>query len=274
MPKTVVGLFPSTPQAEQVKNTLVADGYTASEIRVVANDDQDLSVSGVGASSDNGYTDTASGEGTSVGDKIRSFFRNFSGGDEHAHHHYATGLNQGGALLAVTVSDEKAADVASTLREFGARDIEGASQQATGQMSSYDSSERVANTAGETAIPVVEEELVVGKREVDRGGVRIYSHVVERPVEADITLRDEHIHVERRAVNRPVTAADFGSGDSSFELRASGEEAVIGKSSRVTEEVLVGKQASEHTEAVHDTVRKTEVEVEQIPGQLTDTARR
>ncbi len=120
---------------------------------------------------------------------------------------------------------------------------------------------------------MVEEELVVGKREVDRGGVRIYSHVVERPVEAEVTLQNETVNVERRAVNRPATGADFGTGESSFELRATGEEAVIGKSSRVVEEVLIGKQATESTEAIHDTVRKTEVEVEQIPGQVTEKSR-
>ena len=47
-----------------------------------------------------------------------------------------------------------------------------------------------------------------------------------------------------------------------------GEEAVVGKSSRVVEEVTLGKQSSEHVEAIHETVRKTEVDVEQIPGKL------
>ena len=97
---------------------------------------------------------------------------------------------------------------------------------------------------------------------------RIYSHVIERPVEADINLREEHINVERRAVNRPATAADFAAGSGSvIELTATGEEAVVGKTSRVVEEVLVGKQSSEHTESIHDSVRKTQVDVEQVPGE-------
>ena len=50
-----------------------------------------------------------------------------------------------------------------------------------------------------------------------------------------------------------------------IELTATGEEAVVGKTSRVVEEVLVGKDTSSHTEAIHDSVRKTEVEVEEIP---------
>ncbi len=291
MSKTVVGLFESTAKAEQVKKTLVADGYEAQNIRVVANDANNMSgdanrmtndsarMTGDASAtaSDKGYTDIGSGGGTGIGEKVSSFFRNLTGGDEDVHNHYASGVNQGGALLTATVDDNDASAVAATLKEYGAREIEGGNQQrpvASATSANFDKSQTGANMTGETAIPIVEEELVVGKREVDRGGVRIYSHVVERPVEADVTLRDERVNVERRAVNRPATAADFTTGESSFELRATGEEAVVGKNSRVVEEVLVGKQSNERTEAIHDTVRKTEVEVEQITGDLTEKKNR
>ena len=268
MSKTVVGLFSSVAQAEQVKKTLVADGYSAQSIRVVANDEGAGTGTEVRTANDSGYTDIGSGGGTGVGEKISGFFRNLTGGDEHAHSHYATGVNSGGALLTATVDDTKAEEVANTLREYGATEIEGGSKTAGAAIPAYGEA-AVASTTGQTAIPIVEEELVVGKREVDRGGVRIYSHVVERPVDADINLREEHINVERRAVNRPATAADFAAGSGSvFELNATGEEAVVGKSSHVVEEVLVGKQSSERTQAIHDTVRKTEVDVENLPGEV------
>ena len=48
----------------------------------------------------------------------------------------------------------------------------------------------------ETAIPVVEEELRVGKREVESGGVRVTQRIEERPVERQVTLRDETIEEE------------------------------------------------------------------------------
>ncbi len=268
MSKTVVGLFTSVAQAEQVKKTLVADGYSAQNIRIVANDEDAQNGAEVRTASDSGYTDIGSGGGTGVGEKISSFFRNLTGGDEHAHGHYATGVNAGGALLTATVDDSEAEEVADTLSEYGAKEIEGGAQT-TGTAPPAYGGAATASTSGETAIPIVEEELVVGKREVDRGGVRIYSHVVERPVDAEINLREEHINVERRAVNRPATAADFVSGSGSvFELNATGEEAVVGRTSHVVEEVLVGKQSSEHTEAIRDTVRKTEVEVENLPGEV------
>ena len=97
---------------------------------------------------------------------------------------------------------------------------------------------------------------------MDRGGVRIYSHVVETPVSTDVTLRDERVVVDRRPVSREATNADFATGAGVIELSATGEEAVVGKTSRVVEEVRVGKEASERTEQITDTVRHTEVDVE------------
>ena len=270
MSKTVVGLFSTMAEANKAKQELITDGYESQNIRVMANDEGQSTVSGTTAN-ESGYTDIGSGGGTGIGEKVSNFFRSLSGGDDDAHHHYATGVNGGGALLALTVMDEEATEAAGFLKELGARDIEGGSSATSSAATpTYTGS---ATTASEgTAIPIVEEELVVGKREVDRGGVRIYSHVVERPVEADINLREEHIHVERRAVNRPATAADFAAGSGSvIELNAVGEEAVVGKTSRVVEEVLVGKQSSEHTEAIHDSVRKTQVDVEQVPGETVTT---
>ena len=270
MSKTVVGLFSTMAEANKAKQDLITDGYESQNIQVMANDEGQTTPSGTTAN-ESGYTDIGSGGGTGIGEKVSSFFRSLSGGDDDAHHHYAAGVNTGGALLAVTVADEEANEAAGFLKELGARDIEGGNSNVKSAAApAYAAS---ATTASEgTAIPIVEEELVVGKREVDRGGVRIYSHVVERPVDADINLREEHINVERRVVNRPATAADFAAGSGSvIELNATGEEAVVGKTSRVVEEVLVGKQSSEHTQAIHDSVRKTEVDIEQVPAESITT---
>lgn len=270
MSKTVVGLFSTMAEANKAKQELITDGYEAQNIRVMANDEGQARASGTTAN-ESGDTDIGSSGGTGIGEKVRSFFRSLSGGDDDAHHHYATGVNTGGALLAVTVPDDEATEVAGYLKELGARDIAGGSSKPTSTATPAYSGTATAASEG-TAIPIVEEELVVGKREVDRGGVRIYSHVVERPVEADINLREEHIKVERRVVNRPATAADFAAGSGSvIELNATGEEAVVGKTSRVVEEVLVGKQSGEHTQAIHDSVRKTEVDIEQVPGESITT---
>lgn len=251
--KTVVGLFSSMAQAEQVKQALLSEGYSA---KVIANGD------GVA---------TAEPESEGIGQKISNFFHGLTGGDSETHDHYATGVNTGGALVGVTVEDEDAASVAGLLKQHGAREVEG---KVVGEAKAPHLATEAVDTAGQTAIPIVEEQLQVGKREVDRGGVRVYSHVVETPVTADVTLRNEQVRVERRPVNRAATAADFNMGQGSvIEVNATGEEAVVGKTARVVEEVLVGKQSSSHTEVIHDSVRKTEVEVEDIAADASTTNR-
>ena len=288
MSKTVVGLFNSVAAAQQVKQALVADGYESRDINVVADNQDDnqfgndfgnlTDTTGSATNTAASRTSTGSsstGTGTGVGQKISNFFHSLTGGDERDRDYYSSGVQGGGAVLTVVADDDDANDVANLLKQHGARDIDGGYQGAADLGTPVYGSSTASDRTGETTIPVVEEELVVGKREVDRGGVRIYSHVVERPVETDVTLRDERINVERRPVDRAATTADFDAGkEASFEVRASGEEAVVGKSSRVVEEILVGKEASERTEAIKDTVRKTEVEVENLPGDVTTRSNR
>lgn len=121
-----------------------------------------------------------------------------------------------------------------------------------------------AESPGETAIPITEERLEVGKREVQRGGIRVMTRTVQTPVEAEVPLREEHATVTRRPVDRAVTDSDRAFQDQSIEIRATAEEAVVAKTARVVEEVRVGKETETRSETVRDTVRKTEVDVEQL----------
>jgi len=146
----------------------------------------------------------------------------------------------------------------------------------TGQSMQRDLSQGIGrDDSTSRTIPVVEEELKVGKREVQRGGVRVYSRVVETPVDQSIGLREEHVNVERRPVNQPISTADTNAfKEQSIELRESAEEAVVQKSARVVEEVLVGKEVSQRQQHIHDTVRHTEVQVENLAGDTTMGASR
>lgn len=120
---------------------------------------------------------------------------------------------------------------------------------------------------GTAAIPVVQEQLKIGKREVQRGGVRVYSRVVETPVNESIGLREEHVNVERRPVDQPISGADATAfKEQSIEMRETAEEAVVEKSARVVEEVTINKDVTQREQQIHDTVRHTEVEVEQLGG--------
>ena len=179
--------------------------------------------------------------------------------------HLKDGLRDGGLVVAVLAEQGRSETVEDIFAKHSAKKIDEARKTDSDM---YAATAPLADESfqGETAIPVVAEELVVGKRAVDQGGVRIFRRVVEIPVEETVNLREEHVTMERRPVNRAVTDSDLTFGNRTIELTETAEEAVISKEARVVEEVLVGKQASEHIETVHDTVRKTEVEVEQIPA--------
>jgi uncharacterized protein (TIGR02271 family) len=114
---------------------------------------------------------------------------------------------------------------------------------------------------GEEVIPMAEEQLRVGKRDVSHGRVRIRAYVVETPVEEQVTLREERVAVERRPVDRPLRDADRAFEERTIETEEWGEEPVVSKEVRVTEEVVVRKEAEQRTETVSDPVRQTEVEV-------------
>ncbi len=109
---------------------------------------------------------------------------------------------------------------------------------------------------------MMEEQLRVGKRETGRGNVRVRSYVVERPVEEQVRLREERVTVERRPVDRPVEPGEAAFQERTIEVTETREEPVVDKTARVTGEVVVGKDVKERTETVGDTVRKTEVEVD------------
>jgi len=121
-------------------------------------------------------------------------------------------------------------------------------------------------------IPVVEERLNVGKRMTEHGRVRVRSYVVETPVQEQVSLREETVHVDRRAVDRPVTAADEALfAEKTIEAVEHSEEAVVSKDARVVEEVGIRKDATQRTETVSDKVRRTEVEVEDERGNVSRT---
>jgi len=117
----------------------------------------------------------------------------------------------------------------------------------------------------ENVVPVVQEDLEIGKRMVEQGGVRVYTRVVEQPVHESVELRSERAVVERRPVDRPLSDADAAAfQDRTIEVRESAEKAVVSKTAHVVEEVVVGKEVRHDTQQINDTVRHTEVEVQRM----------
>ena len=68
--------------------------------------------------------------------------------------------------------------------------------------------------------------------------------------------------MERRPVNCPLSANERSFEDRTIEVEQRGQEAVVSKEARVKEEVVVNKDVQQRNQKVSDTVRRTEVEVE------------
>lgn len=269
MTHTVIGLFDDRRQAHTARQELIQKGFIQDNV----------DVSNRRISDANTTSTTVNTTGTGVGDSISNFFSSLFSGDETTARNYTNAASDADAILTVHVdSDARAREAAEILDRHGAIDVDGhlshSSQQNVAKTSATTqntaTTPNTANRTGETTIPVIEEQMQVGKREVEGGGARIRSRVIEKPVEASVRLREEHVVVDRRPVNREVTNADltsFKEGD--IELTERAEVAVVDKQARVVEEVVVGKDVTEHQETVRDTVRRTDVDVEKIDNNTT-----
>lgn len=130
----------------------------------------------------------------------------------------------------------------------------------------YEASGTLAAGDRDGTIEVVEEDLRIGKRDVSHGRVRVRSYVVEDDVSEDVTLRSERVDIERVPVDRPVGSSTAAFRDQTLELEETSEEAVVSKEARVKEEINLNRTVEDRTETVSDTVRRTEVEIEDERG--------
>ena len=188
---------------------------------------------------------------------------------------YAEGVRRGGNLVFARVEEDHVKAVSEVMSRHRPVDLDRrhGSWKQRGYTGYQRGSKRFTNEEvraerghyeKEESVPVVEEEVKVGKREVGGGGVRVHAHVEEVPVEEQVRLRDEHVEVERRNVDRPVKDADALFEEKTIEMTERDEELVVEKEARVTGEVVVKKEADERVENVRETERHTEVDVERV----------
>jgi len=116
----------------------------------------------------------------------------------------------------------------------------------------------------EVRVPVVEEQLQVGKREVELGEVEVRRRVVEEEQSVPVTLRREEVNVrEVDTQDRPLRQGEEAFQEGTIRVPVRGEEAVVAKEAVVTGEVVVNKEASTEQRQVSDTVRRTEVDFDE-----------
>ena len=225
---------------------------------------------------------TGAGIGAAVGGLVGALVN--WGVPEDEAEFYAEGVRRGGTLVALKSDDSQANKALGIMNSHGPVDIRERSstwrsEGWTGYDANADVSTRTAhatsaastkptgarNVEGEAAIPIVEEELRVGKREVEKGGVRIHTYMEEKPVQEKVEVREENVYVERRPVDRAVDPSTIDAfQERTYEVRERAEQVVTEKQAHVVEEVVVGKKVDTHTETVTDTVRRTRVDVEKM----------
>ena len=272
MTQTIVGVYDNASTAQQAAQAVIAAGIDRSRVRL--------------STQEAATTTTASTAGESKGfwAEMKEAFG--FGDDNDDQYGYREAARRGGTVVSVDADENQTNTVCTILERYGPADLDQKAEQWKSEgWAGYDKYKTAfasgagtgmaqASTSGgatarvestvtqarqaapqptaatgrqavaanqQEAIPVVEEKLNVGKQVVTRGGIRIHSRVTERPVEAQVNLREEHVKVERRPVDRPLTGA---------EATAAFQEQTI--------------TATERTETVRDTVRKSDVEVERI----------
>jgi uncharacterized protein (TIGR02271 family) len=243
MAKTVIGLFDDSRQTQHIVQALGDAGFRREDIRTLTRQEE----ASVGTLSAYGVPEAEAS-------------------------YYAEGLRRGGAVVLVDAADERADRAAAIMERYPAMDLE--AQRGAEAARGRGRAGTREGEAGDVTIPVVEETLQVGTRQVRRGGVRLYTRVTEQPVEETVRLRDETVHVERRPMDRPATEADVAAAhERTVEVTETDEEPVVRRQARVVEEVVVSKDVEEQAETVRDTVRRTEVEVEPVGAEHPREAR-
>jgi stress response protein YsnF len=258
---TITAFFDARSEADRAIEKLAEAGIPRSAIQLIA--------------ADSGKTTSTTHESKGFWAALGEFF--LADDDRNT---YAEGIRRGGYLLTVSgypfdlhdraldiLDDEGSIDIDERSKAW---ESEGWSRSGSNEAFAASSYDRTSGTArsstleanNEEVIPVVEEELRVGKRDVNNGRVRVRSYVTETPVSESVSLRDENVEVTRRTVDRPLTGADNAFVDRTIEAEEHREEAVISKDARVVEEIALKKTADQRQETISDSVRKTEVEVE------------
>ena len=256
MAKTLIGLYDTFAEAEQVVQGLTQHGLSHSDMRLIAHN-------GAGRQATAGSPDSLA-EANILQKRLTD-----RGVPPHEARAYIERVHQGKAVVVVQASDDWAERGLEIMRQphpanGGARAAQ-RSQRARARVTLYPGSQPTAGGRrghvsletqpagqGTMTIPVVEEEIAVGKRQVERGKARIRSRVEEHPVGESVQLHGEQVIVERHPVDRPATEADLqAAAERTIARTETAEEPVVNKRPRVVAEV---------------TVRRRDVHVEEVGG--------
>ncbi|WP_053070682.1 DUF2382 domain-containing protein [Halomonas sp. PR-M31] len=271
MKQSIIAAFKTQNRAEEALEALLDAGFSRNDTRLMSLADT--------------HTDSSSkdksNEDKSLGQKIGEMFG--MGDDDKDSSKSDDQHGQNKDAIRVDVDDEADAERAQDIiKHFEPTGVDRRSADDLGKSSGLHDSERTLgdrSTAGalgatgshasdqrnnETVVPVVEEELEIGKRETTQGGVNVTSRNYEESVKEDVNLHEEHTDVSSRPVDRKATKEDLAFGEVNLEERDTREEVVVNKEARVVEEVVVSREGSNRTKTIEEDLRRTDVDVEHV----------
>jgi hypothetical protein len=234
----IVTLYDTAEHAEAARRNLEAAGFAPSEISLLTNKIL-----------------------TAAREKLREpgLWHRLFGRDIEQHEAvvYGRTVESGGALLTIRVSETEAAAAMGILNAHKTVDVQNramqeglisssASQPAAPAMAPVPPAKLAAAGAvsGEEILGLAEEQLNIGKRLLREGTTRIRRFVAEKPVEAQVTLHEEHAQAIRQAVSGPEFVRNIDWTDNTIEVTETVQKAVS-KSASVAEEVAIRKEKKE-----------------------------
>lgn len=169
-------------------------------------------------------------------------------------------IDGGSVLLLARVADEATADRAIEV-------LRGLAERAA-----------AARQGAEATVAPAGEELRVGDRKAVRGAARVRLGIAGETAREEASLRDEGATADAGAARRRLTDEDLAAGgllsERVVEIGETREVPVVEKQAFVREELIVKKTVGERVEHVEETLRHTEVEVEELPARGQDPGRR
>src|SRR4051794_8486670 len=275
----LVAVYPSLEEAGRVSDRLLAEGVSPADVRLT----------------DAALTDSTSAMTDSTTDVPREpqheggGFSNWlfaSNVPDYDRDRYSAHLNEKRVAVSVRAADQHWHDrIIAIMEEANPIDIEEDGRAVTHEHHTAGTSAFGATSvpsAGTTTrtdrgaereevIPVVKEELEVGKRATEQR-YRVKSYVIEHPVEKQVTVRDERVEIEHRPISR--TGDLRMPQERTIEVVERHEEPFAEKRMTGAEEIVVRKEVVERPETVRGTVRETKVDVEKEPvGKAEQTTR-
>jgi uncharacterized protein (TIGR02271 family) len=233
--RTVIGLFDDRTEAMNAYSALQADGFSQSDLDILTNDDRDDEPKLA---------------------KIRQYV------PEPDSSIYLEGVRMGGTILTARADNNRMQRAAEIMSGYNMVNVQDRARD--WRATNADLPEMSTTANNRNVLEVIEEDLEIGKETVERGRMRVYSVVTEQPIEENISLREETVRVQRRPVDRTVAADPTLFQEKSVEVVERAEVAHVDKVARVVEEVVVGKEINERVETIHDTVRRQDVQVEEV----------